>query len=156
MVQIRLLFLAVILSSCSSTFHLNKAIKKDPSILNNRVVIDTLRVSKIDSIPYIFNDTIHYRLIESIHDTIVEFQYKYITAPITRQQTRLNEKEDRLELKYKFKLGKIMAKYEKQTKTIEARLKKAISRHENKRSNWWLFLVLGLVLGISTRFIKLF
>ena len=154
------MLIVLILTSCSSTHHLNKAIKKDPTILHNTVIRDTVRITKLDSVPYIVNDTIRWKYIETITDTIVEFKYKYITAPITRQQTRLNEREDRLELKYKFKLGKILARLDGRLERVNARLLKRTTnvqvRQENKSNNWWIWLLFGLVVGILTRFIKLF
>ena len=148
------MLIVLILTSCSSTHHLNKAIKKDPTILHNTVIRDTVRITKLDSVPYIVNDTIRWRYIETITDTIVEFKYKYITAPITRQQTRLNEREERLELKYKFKLGRIVAKYDAKIERLNARLLKRTTntqvRQENKKSNWYWFLIIGILLGSFT------
>ena len=147
----------LVLSSCSSANLLNRAIKKNPSILREITITDTINITKLDSVPYIINDTIHYRLIENRYDTIVEFEYKYITAPITRQQTRLNEREDRLELKYKFKLGKIVAKYDAKIERLNARLLKRTTntqvRQENKGGAWHIFLIIGLIVGFFLRFI---
>jgi len=158
--MVRILILALILSSCSSTYHLNKAIKKEPTILQNKTIRDTIKVSKIDSIPYIVNDTIRYKLIERITDTIIELEYKYINAPTTRHERRLKEQTERIELKYKFKLGKIIAEYDFKTAKLVARLNKRVKnvkvRQENKRSNWYLWLVIGLVIGFFSRFIKKF
>ena len=150
------MLIVLILTSCSSTKLLNRAIKKDPTILHNTVIRDTIKITKIDSIPYIVNDTIKWKYIERITDTIVEFEYKYITAPITRQQTRLNEREDRLELKYKFKLDKIVSKYDAKIERLNARLLKRTTnvqvRQENKGSNWYWFLLIGILLGAFTVF----
>jgi hypothetical protein len=146
-----ILILTLILSSCSSTKLLNRAIKKDPTILHNTTIRDTIQITKVDSIPYIVNDTILYKLVEKVTDTIVEFKYKHITAPITRQQTRLNEREERLELKYRFKLGKIVAKYEGRIERLNARLLKRTTnvqvRQENKKSTWYWFFIIGLLIG---------
>ena len=150
------MLIVLILTSCSSTKLLNRAIKKDPTILHNTVIRDTIKITKIDSIPYIVNDTIKWKYIERITDTIVEFEYKYITAPITRQQTRLNGREDRLELKYKFKLGKIVSKYDAKIERLNARLLKRTTnvqvKQENKGSNWYWFLLIGILLGAFTVF----
>ena len=152
-----ILIISLILCGCSSTYHLNKAIKKEPTILHNTVIRDTIQITKLDSVPYIVNDTIKWKYIETITDTIIEFKYKYITAPITRQQTRLNEREERLELKYKFKLAKVVAKYEGKIERLNARLLKRTTntqvRQENKGSNWYVFLIIGLIIGFLLRFI---
>lgn len=152
-----ILIISLILCGCSSTYHLNKAIKKEPTILHNTVIRDTIKITKLDSIPYILNDTIKWHYIETVHDTIIEFKYKYITAPITRQQTRLNEKEQRLELKYKFKLAKVVAKYDAKIERLNARLLKRTTntqvKEENKGGNWYVFLIIGLIIGFLLRFI---
>ena len=145
--MVRLLFTLLILSSCSSTKLLNRAIKKDPTILHNTTVRDTIQITKLDSVPYIVNDTIRYKLIERITDTIVEFEYKYITAPITRQQTRLNAKEGRLLIKQQEKTDRLIARLSKRNKAIETRLKKAVSRYENRKSTWYWFLIIGILIG---------
>lgn len=144
-----IILLLLVFTSCSSTHHLNKAIKKDPTILHNQTIVDTVQITKIDSIPYILNDTIRYKLIERIYDTIINREYKYITAPITRQERRLNYKLEKQAEKNSLKLDKLLARLEKRTKNVT-------TRQENKSSKWWVFLLIGLVVGILTRFIKLF
>ena len=119
-------------SSCSSTWHLNKAIKKEPTILHDTVIKDTIQITKLDSIPYAVNDTIHWRYIERITDTIVEFKYKYITPPKTRQDKRLKSKVEKTEIKQK------------------AKTERTTVRKENKksRSNWFTFLLIGVFIGV--------
>lgn len=85
----RLIILLLILTSCSSTFHLKRAIKKDPEILQEKTIIDTLRIETIDSIPYTINDTVRYTYFKTITDTLIEFKYKYIKPIKTRQEIRL-------------------------------------------------------------------
>jgi len=145
--MVRYLIILLILSSCSSTKLLNRAIKKDPTILHNTTIRDTIQITKVDSIPYIVNDTIRYKLVEKVTDTIVEFKYKYITAPITRQQTRLNSKEGRLLIKQKEETARLVARLNKRNKAIETRLKKAVSRHENRSGTWYWFFIIGLLIG---------
>ena len=141
------MLIVLILTSCSSTKLLNRAIKKDPTILHNTIIRDTIQITKIDSIPYIVNDTIKWKYIERITDTIVEFEYKYITAPITRLQKRLNAKEGRLLIKQQEKTDRLIARLSKRNKAIETRLKKAVSRYENRKSTWYWFLIIGILIG---------
>ena len=147
--MVKYIIILLILTSCSSTHHLNKAIKKDPTILHNQTIVDTVQITKIDSIPYILNDTIRYKLIERIYDTIINREYKYITPPITRQEKRLSYKLEKQAEKNGLKLDKLLARLEKRTKNVT-------TRQENKGSKWWVFLLIGLIVGILTRFIKLF
>jgi hypothetical protein len=139
----------LVLTSCSSTYHLNKAIKKEPTILNTQVVRDTIQITTLDSIPYIVNDTIKYKVFEKVTDTIVEFQYKYLTAPETRQDKRLRYKENKLIEKNSLKLDKLLARLNKRTKNVQ-------TRQENKGSKWYIFILIGILIGFLTRFIKLF
>jgi hypothetical protein len=139
----------IVLTSCSSTYHLNKAIKKEPTILNTQVVRDTIQITTLDSIPYIVNDTIKYKVFEKVTDTIVEFQYKYLTAPETRQDKRLRYKENKLIKKNSLKLDKLLARLNKRTKNVQ-------TRQENKGSKWYIFILIGILIGFLTRFIKLF
>lgn len=139
----------LVLTSCSSTYHLNKAIKKEPTILNTQVVRDTIQITTLDSIPYIVNDTIKYKVFEKVTDTIVEFQYKYLTAPETRQDKRLRYKENKLIKKNSLKLDKLLARLNKRTKNVQ-------TRQENKGSKWYIFILIGILIGFLTRFIKLF
>lgn len=156
----KLITLLLVLTSCSSTYHLNKAIKKEPTLLDTRTVRDTVQITTLDSIPYIVNDTIHYKVFEKVTDTVVEFEYKYLKAPETRQDKRLKYKETRQDnrLRYKenklieknsLKLDKLLARLEKRTKNVQ-------TRQENKGTKWYIFILIGFLIGFFTRFIKLF
>ena len=145
----KLIPLLLVITSCSSTYHLNKAIKKEPTILNTQVVRDTVQITTLDSIPYIVNDTIRYKVFEKVTDTVVEFEYKYLTAPETRQDKRLKYKENKLIKKNSLKLDKLLARLNKRTKNVQ-------TRQENKGSKWYIFILIGVLIGFLTRFIKLF
>jgi hypothetical protein len=136
MERIKYIFILLALSSCSSTWHLNKAIKKEPTILHNTVIKDTIQITKLDSVPYAVNNTIHWKYIERITDTIIEFKYKYITAPITRQEKRL-----------KAKVEKTQIKQESKTKRTEVR-----KQAKKNRFNWFTFILIGIFLGVLISF----
>jgi len=123
----RLIILLLILSSCSSTFHLKKAIKKDPEILQEKTVTDTITIATIDSIPYVVNDTVRYTYFKTTTDTLIEFRYKYIKPIKTRQEIRLKSKQD-------IKIIKEDAKNER-VKT----------RKTNKRGGWQVYAFLFIV-----------
>ena len=75
----RALVLAVLLSSCSATWHLNRTVKKDPSILLEQVVkIDTFTV----------RDTFTY------HDTFVTNSIDTITIDTGSVQVRIIREHD--------------------------------------------------------------
>lgn len=138
----RLIILLLILSSCSSTFHLKRAIKKDPEILQEKIVTDTIRIETLDSIPYVVNDTVRYTYFKSITDTLIQFRYKYIKPIKTRQEIRLKSKQD-------IKVIKEDAK----TDRLDARLEKRLNQTEVRKSGggWqiWLFcFIIGFISGM--------
>ena len=96
---------------------------------------DTIRITSIDSIPVIKNDTIVWEKFITTKDTIINFKNIYV--PKTRWQTRIEYKERvktlRIEGKTKWKTAKAVqvVKY---------------------RTNWWVVLV-AFVLGFVIRFI---
>ena len=137
----RLIILLLILSSCSSTFHLKRAIKKDPEILQEKTVTDTIRIETLDSIPYVVNDTVRYTYFKTITDTLIEFKYKYIKPIKTRQEKRLKSKQ---EIK--------VIKEDAKTDRLDARLEKRLNQTElRKKGGWqiWLFLfIIGFISGM--------
>ena len=93
------------LSSCSAQYHLNKAIKKGYKCEETG---DTIRITTLDSIPVIINDTIVWEKIISTKDTVIK--YRTVYTPLTRQDKRLQYKikvktiyKDRLVYKYKYR-----------------------------------------------------
>ena len=129
----RFLIVVFLLSSCSSTFHLKKAIKKKPEILQEKTITDTITIATIDSIPYVVNDTVRYTYFKTTTDTLIQFKYKYIKNPKTRQEIRLKSKEN-------IKIIKSEAKNER-VKT----------RQTNKRGGWQVYVLLfiiGFLVGI--------
>ena len=79
-------YLAIILllSSCSAQYHLNKAIKKGYTCSETG---DTIRITTLDSIPVIVNDTIVWEKFITTKDTIIKYRTTYV--PRTRFQERL-------------------------------------------------------------------
>ena len=131
--KMRLIILLLILSSCSSTFHLKKAIKKDPEILQEKTVTDTITIATIDSIPYVVNDTVRYTYFKTTTDTLIEFRYKYIKPIKTRQQIRLKSKQDIKVIK------------------SEAKNERVKTRQTNKRGGWQVYVflfIIGLLCGM--------
>ena len=138
----RLIILLLLLSSCSSTFHLKRAIKKDPDILKEKTVTDTITIATIDSIPYVVNDTVRYTYFKTTTDTLIQFRYKYIKNPKTRQEIRLKSKE----------VIKVV-KEDAKTDRLDLRLDKRKAQTEIRKSGggWqiWLFLfIIGFISGM--------
>lgn len=80
----RYLAIILLLSSCSAQYHLNKAIKKGYTCEETG---DTIRITTLDSIPVIVNDTIVWEKFISTKDTIIKYRTTYV--PRTRFQERL-------------------------------------------------------------------
>ena len=79
--------LLLTLFSCSSNYHYQKALKKG---LKPIISSDTIRVSTIDSIPVIKNDTIIYERFFSSKDTVIKYQNVFV--PKTRLEIRTEYK----------------------------------------------------------------
>ena len=134
-----LAFLSVLtLLSCSSErlaqYHYKKALKHGLKLITDS---DTIRITTIDSIPVIINDTIIWEKVITTKDSIIFFKNIYV--PKTKWQTRI-------EYKYKTQILKQdVLKYKYIYK--EAKIKKA-------KTNWTLFFVgfgCGIVLFFTLR-----
>jgi len=82
--MMRYLAIILLLSSCSAQYHLNKAIKKGYTCEQTG---DTIRITTLDSIPVIINDTIVWEKFITTKDTIIKYRTTYV--PRTRYQERL-------------------------------------------------------------------
>lgn len=82
--------LILLLSSCSSNYHYQKAIKKG---LTPIISSDTIRVATIDSIPVIYRDSIIYERYFSSKDTVIRYENVYV--PKTRLEIRTEYKIQR-------------------------------------------------------------
>tara|TARA_R100000655_G_scaffold51405_1_gene89134 strand:+ start:165 stop:608 length:444 start_codon:yes stop_codon:yes gene_type:complete len=137
----RYIILLFFLTGCSSTYYLKKAIKKDPAILKERVIVDTLKIERLDSVPYVVNDTIRYTYFKTLRDTIITIKYKYIKNPKTRQQVRLKSKKE-------IKVIKETNKNERLNNRLGKRLKQTEVRKSGGGWVLWLFLFfLGVLCG---------
>jgi len=87
-----IILISLFLYSCSAQYHLNKAIKKGYKCENTS---DTIRITSLDSIPYIVNDTIVWEKFFTTKDTVIAYKNVYI--PKTKWEVRT-------EIKYKYKV----------------------------------------------------
>jgi hypothetical protein len=118
----------ILLGSCSAHYHVVKAMKKGYTCGQES---DTIRITSIDSIPYVLNDSIYFERIVVQKDTIV--RYKAYKVPQTRFQTRI-------EYRYKTKVVKadvLKVKYQ--------------NKYITKTKVNWLFVIIAFVLGFLVR-----
>lgn len=132
-----LAFLSVLtLLSCSSErlaqYHYKKALKHGLKLVQDS---DTIRISTVDSVPVIVNDTIIWEKVITTKDSVIFFKNIYV--PKTRWQTRIEYKyktqilkQDVLKYKYIYKESKI----------------------QKAKTNWRLFFI-GFICGVALFFI---
>jgi len=117
------LILFLLLTSCGAPYHIRRAIKKDPTIITEKV--DTVRFTfnQVDTIERISNDTIYTDIIIRQVDTMFLTKYKFVESDDikTRQQIRQEAKTERVEI-----------------------------RQEHKSNDWliWIVVILCLIFGI--------
>ena len=92
MAKLNIILISLFLYSCSAQYHLNKAIKKGYKCENTS---DTIRITTLDSIPYVVNDTIVWEKFFTTKDTVI--LYKNVYIPKTKWEVRT-------EIKYKYKI----------------------------------------------------
>ena len=124
-----LIILGLLLSSCSAHYHVMRAMKKGYTCGSES---DTIRITSIDSIPYVLNDSIYYERVIVQKDTIV--RYKAYKVPQTRFQTRI-------EYRYKTKVVK--------AEVLKVKYK---NKYITKTKVNWLFVIIAFILGILVKF----
>ena len=125
------LILAIFATSCTANYHLRKAIKKGYRCDS---VADTIRITSIDSIPYVVNDSIYWEKILVQKDTIVRYKTSFVPVTKTRWQTRIE---------YKLKRDTI-----RQVQKIEV----AKYKSQKDKPIFWV-LILGFAIGMGTMYL---
>jgi hypothetical protein len=132
----RYLIPILILISCSAPkraqWHYKKALKNGLQLVQDS---DTIRITTIDSIPVIMNDTIVWEKFYTTKDTVIKFNNIYV--PKTRFQTRIE---------YKERVKTLKIKGDTQWKTAKAQ------QVVKYRWAWWP-IVISFLLGIFLRFL---
>lgn len=132
----RYLLPLLILLSCSAPkraqWHYKKALKNGLQLVQDS---DTIRITTIDSIPVIMNDTIVWQKYITTKDTIIKYNNIYV--PKTRFQTRIE---------YKERVKTLRIKGETKWKTAKAQ------QVVKYRWAWWP-IVISFFLGIFLRFL---
>lgn len=129
------LILAIFATGCSANYHIRRAIKKGFSVGESA---DTIRISTIDSIPYVLRDSIYWEKVIVQKDTIV--RYKRLEVPKTRFETRIEYKLKRDTLRMIEKVEVVKWKTEK---------------NKNRKPNLWLFII-GFVAGFAAKYLMKF
>ena len=132
----RYLAIILLLSSCSAQYHLNKAIKKGYTCEETG---DTIRITTLDSIPVIVNDTIVWEKFITTKDTIIK--YKSVYVPKTK-----------IELKREYKL-KIKTIY-KDRIVEKAQAKATRPRTRGNLSLLFVGVGIGLLLSYLLKFAR--
>ena len=132
----RYLAIILLLSSCSAQYHLNKAIKKGYTCEETG---DTIRITTLDSIPVIINDTIMWEKFITTKDTIIK--YKSVYVPKTK-----------IELKREYKL-KIKTIY-KDRIVEKAQAKATRPRTRGNLSLLFVGVGIGLLLSYLFKFAR--
>ena len=127
---------AIFGTACSAPkraqWHYKKALKNGLQVVQDS---DTIRITTVDSIPVIHNDTIVWEKFYTIKDTVIKFNNIYV--PKTRFQTRI-------EYRYKTRVERIRGKTIYKTAKAEQVVK--------YRWSWWP-IVISFILGILLRFL---
>ena len=126
----RVLLLLFVLYGCSAQYHLNKAIKKGYICEQTG---DTIRITTLDSIPVIINDTIVWEKFITTKDTIIKYNTVYV--PKTRQEKRIE---------YKLKVKTIY----KDRIVEKAQAKAEGKKSQPKKNFFWLGVLVGVLLSI--------
>jgi RNA-splicing ligase RtcB len=122
----------VFLYSCSAEYHLNKAIKKGYKCEETG---DTIRITTIDSIPYIVNDTIRWEKIITTKDTVIRYKKVYVPKTKWQVKTELKFQRDTIRIKEK-------------TKQAEAKAEAKSKKRPNLN-----FLFIGIFVGFALSYL---
>jgi hypothetical protein len=143
---------ALFLIGCRTPQQLiDKAIRKDSTVLGR--FNDTIKIPTIHLDTIWFNDT--FEVIKSVRytDTVISVQYIHAKG-------RFDYKRERDDLRHELQLQRIsLRKYKDSLTTVrkmhktDARVKRVQLRQENKRSNWWVWLLIGSGLTIILRLV---
>jgi hypothetical protein len=129
------LILAIFATGCSANYHIRRAMKKGFSVGESA---DTIRISTIDSIPYVLRDSIYWEKVIVQKDTIVRYKRSFV--PKTRLETRIEYRLKRDTIKMLEKVEVVKWKTERNKKT---------------KANLWLFII-GFGMGFLANWLLKF
>ena len=126
----------ILATSCSVNYHVRKAFDKGYRCEEGGA--DTIRISTIDSIPYVLRDSIFWEKVLVQKDTIVRYKRSFV--PQTRFEKRIEYKLKRDTLRMIEKVEVVKWKTEK---------------NKNKKPNLWLFII-GFIAGFAAKYLMKF
>ena len=140
-----IVIISVLLYSCSAQYHLNKAIKKG---FKCDETSDTIRITTLDSIPVIVNDTIVWEKILNTKDTVIKYKTVYVP------KTRLDKKiEYRIKVKTIYK-DRIVEKAKAKAEGQKAKTEIKKTRPTGNLNLLFVGVAIGLLLAYLWKYAK--
>ena len=140
-----IVIISVLLYSCSAQYHLNKAIKKG---FKCDETSDTIRITTLDSIPVIVNDTIVWEKILNTKDTVIKYKTVYVP------KTRLDKKiEYRIKVKTIYK-ERIVEKAQARAEGKKAKMQVKLNRPKGNLNLLFVGVGIGLLLSFLWKYAK--
>ena len=140
-----ILIISVLLYSCSAQYHLNKAIKKG---FKCDETSDTIRITTLDSIPVIVNDTIVWEKVLNTKDTVIKYKTVYVP------KTRLDKKiEYRIKVKTIYK-ERIVEKAQARAEGKKAKMQVKLNRPKGNLNLLFVGVGIGLLLSFLWKYAK--
>lgn len=143
--------LSFVLVGCSAKWHVNRAVKKDPSIQSLVEYTDTVQFTRfVEDTVYNSDSTFYIERKEFHYDTIIKIQYKKydFTDLKTWFEIQQEEKTKRKQIKNDRKENQTEIRQENKTDRTEIRQD---AKTERGRSWWWLWLSIGIVATLVLR-----
>ena len=145
MAKLYILIFSIFICSCSVEYHLNKAIKKGFKCDETG---DTIRITTLDSIPVIINDTIYWEKVLNTKDTIIK--YKTIYRPTTRLEKKLAY---RIKIKTIYK-DRIVEKAQARAEGKKAKMQVKLNRPKGNLNLLFVGVGIGLLLSFLWKYAK--
>ena len=143
--KLSILIISILLYSCSAQYHLNKAIKKG---FKCDETSDTIRITTLDSIPVIVNDTIVWEKVLNTKDTVIKYKTVYVP------KTRLDKKiEYRIKIKTIYK-ERIVEKAQARAEGKKAKMQVKLNRPKGNLNLLFVGVGIGLLLSFLWKYAK--
>ena len=140
-----IVIISILLYSCSAQYHLNKAIKKGFKCDETG---DTIRITTLDSIPVIVNDTIVWEKFITTKDTVVK--YKNVYVPKTRIELK---REYKIKVKTIYK-DRIVEKAQARAEGKKAKMQVKLNRPKGNLNLLFVGVGIGLLLSFLWKYAK--
>ena len=145
MAKLYIVIFSIFICSCSVEYHLNKAIKKGFKCDETG---DTIRITTLDSIPVIINDTIVWEKVLNTKDTIIK--YKTIYRPKTRLEKRI---EYKIKIKTIYK-DRVVEKAQARAEGKKAKNELKLNRPKGNLNLLFVGVGIGLLLSFLWKYAK--